>query len=183
MFARMSARRWIILCLVVVFAGVNVWIFFFRAQESPWLGSANRIDLDSKESPFGPHDPRTIHWKEFTAVRALQAKADSDEPLTSAEVDQLIALTRHEYSLIQARALSGLASVTSPQDRAKAVDAMCVALESPNWLAVAYAANGLVKLDARDKAPLLLPLLEHPELDVRKTAQKSLDRLGYASKK
>jgi hypothetical protein len=127
----------------------NIWIFGFRSRESSEVelkGSwyANSVDLDSKQSPFGPSDPRTKYWKEFTEVRNLQAKVGEKKPLTDEEMAQLVALTKkREYSPIQARAISALASVTEPADRAKAIDALCAALDDPQPLVVSYAALGL----------------------------------------
>jgi hypothetical protein len=146
------------------------------------------------QNPFDPLG-RLLNWEAFNAVdptqraefksaRELQTKAASNETLTPAEVDRLIELSRfREDSLVQARALSALAELgeASPANRVKAVDAICEALKDPNWLVVSYAASGLAKLDARDKAPLLLPLLKHPEFRVRQKTQESLDRLGYVS--
>jgi len=119
--------------------------------------------------------------EEFLQVRALQGKVSGGEPLSDAEVEQLVAFSRHANALIQARAISGLSLLKPEPQRKQAIEALCALLSAENTLVVSYAASGLSTLDARGKAPLLVPLLKHTSADVQQAAKKSLAELGHAA--
>jgi hypothetical protein len=119
---------------------------------------------------------------EFQAVKVLQRKAMEKQPLTTAEIDRLIAFSRFRHDqLIQARAISGLAALgDQPTEvRTRVVSAVAAALDDPHTLVVTYAASGLAALQAKDKIGLLVPLQQHPDIDVRIEVKKSLKELGY----